>query len=60
MAGQSETLALNSQLLTLQRRQVPHREYTTRPTDQPWFGYCCHVAAEAKYADWLPYKRSSA
>ena len=54
----SMSRVLTSRLLALQRRHVPHREYTTRPTDQPWFGYRCHVAAEAKYSAWLRYKRS--
>lgn len=56
--AESEALALTSHLLALQRRHVPHREYTTRSTDQPWFGYRCRVAAEAKYAAWLRYKRN--
>ncbi|MPC28248.1 hypothetical protein E2C01_021446 [Portunus trituberculatus] len=34
------------------------REYITRPTDQPWFGYRCLVAAEAKYVVWLLYKKN--
>ncbi|MPC79812.1 hypothetical protein E2C01_074357 [Portunus trituberculatus] len=46
--AESEALALTSHLLALQRRHVPHREYTTRPTDQPWFGYRCRVAARGK------------
>ncbi|KAG0718991.1 hypothetical protein GWK47_007413 [Chionoecetes opilio] len=50
--------ALTSRLLALQRRHVPHRDYTTKPTDQPWFGYRCHVAAEAKYSAWLRFKRN--
>ncbi|KAG0720249.1 hypothetical protein GWK47_048890 [Chionoecetes opilio] len=50
--------ALTSRLLALQRRHVPLRDYTTKPTDQPWYGYRCRVAAEAKYAEWLRYKRN--
>ncbi|KAG0713638.1 hypothetical protein GWK47_015765 [Chionoecetes opilio] len=50
--------ALTSRLLALQRRHVPHRDYTTKPTDQPWFGYRCRVAAEAKYSAWLRFKRN--
>ena len=50
--------ALTSRLLALQRRHVPHRDYTTKPTDQPWFGYRCRVAAEAKYSAWLRCKRN--
>ncbi|KAG0710902.1 hypothetical protein GWK47_021822 [Chionoecetes opilio] len=48
--------ALTSRLLALQKRHVPHRDFTTKPADQPWFGYRCHVAAEAKYSAWLRYK----
>ena len=48
--AESKARALTSRLLIFQRRHVPHRKYTTRPTDQPWFGYRCRVAAEAKYA----------
>ena len=51
-------LALTSHLLALQRRHVPHRNYTTRQTDQPLFGYRCRAAAEAKYAAWIRYKRN--
>ncbi|KAG0693095.1 hypothetical protein GWK47_027654 [Chionoecetes opilio] len=50
--------ALTSRLLALQRHHVPHRDYTTKPTDQPWFGYRCRVAAEAKYSAWLRFKRN--
>ncbi|KAG0717350.1 hypothetical protein GWK47_008070 [Chionoecetes opilio] len=44
--------------LTDNRRHVPHRDYTTKPTDQPWCGYRCRLAAEAKYSAWLRYKRN--
>ena len=60
LQGGAESMAhaLTTHLLALQRRHVPHREYTTRPTDQVWFGYRCRVAAEAKYAAWRRYKRT--
>ncbi|KAG0711837.1 hypothetical protein GWK47_019760 [Chionoecetes opilio] len=50
--------ALTSRLLALQRLHVPHRDYTTKPTDQPWFGYHCRVAADDKYSAWLRHKRN--
>ncbi len=50
--------AFTSRLLALQEQHVPHREFVARPTDQPWFGYRCRVAAEAKYSAWLRYKQS--
>ena len=56
--AESKARVLTSRLLALQRQHVPHRVYTSRPTDQPWFGYRCRVAAEAKYSAWLRYKRS--
>ncbi|XP_063875034.1 uncharacterized protein LOC135108190 [Scylla paramamosain] len=50
--------AFTSHLLALQEQHVPHREFVARPTDQPWFGYRCRVAAEAKYSAWLRYKQN--
>lgn len=55
--SESQARTFTSHLLALQKRHVPHRNYTTRPMDQPWFGYRCRVAAEAKYAAWNRYKR---
>ncbi|KAG0725103.1 hypothetical protein GWK47_039250 [Chionoecetes opilio] len=52
------SLALTSRLLAIQRRHVSHRYYTTKPADQPWFGYRYRVAAEAKYSACLCYKRN--
>ena len=31
--------AFTERLKSLQHQHVPHRQYTSRPTDQPWFGY---------------------
>ena len=31
--------AFTERLKSLQRQHVPHRQYTSRPTDQPWFCY---------------------
>ena len=44
-------------LLTLQEIYVPFRKYKVRPRDQPWFGYRCRVAADAKSKAWNRYKR---
>ena len=51
-----DVATLTSFLLELQYQYVPHRVYTTRPGDPPWFGYRCQVAAEAKYKAWERYK----
>ncbi|KAK4288442.1 hypothetical protein Pmani_038527 [Petrolisthes manimaculis] len=55
LQGGSESMAraFTSHLLALQNRHVPHRNYTTRPKDQPWFGYRCRAAAEEKYSAWM-------
>ena len=45
-------------LKALQQQHVPHRQYTSKPTDQPWFGYRCRCAAERKYSAWLRFKRN--
>ncbi|KAK4305367.1 hypothetical protein Pmani_022729 [Petrolisthes manimaculis] len=50
--------AFTERLKSLQRQHVPHRQYTSRPTDQPWFGYRCRLEAERKYSAWLHYKRN--
>ena len=44
---ENKARALISRLLAFKKCHVPHRKYTTRPTDQSWFGYRCRVAAEA-------------
>ena len=56
--AESKVRALTTRLLALQQQHVPHRQYTTRPTDQPWFGYRCRLAAERKYSAWLRCKRN--
>ncbi len=50
--------AFTERLYALQQKHVPHRIYTSKPTDQPWFGYRCRLAAERKYSTWLRYKRN--
>ena len=45
-------------LIKMQDKHVPAREYTSKPGDQPWFGYRCRLAAEHKYNSWLKVKRN--
>ena len=44
-------------LLSLQARWVPHSSYTTKTSDQPWFGPECRTASDAKYRAWRAFKR---
>jgi len=37
---------------------IPHRTYTVKPKDQPWFGYQCRTAADIKSRAWNHYKRN--
>nr|XP_045603079.1 uncharacterized protein LOC123761179 [Procambarus clarkii] len=53
----SQVNAFTSHILDLQYRHIPHRQYVTKPTDQPWFGYRCRMAAEAKNKAWRRFKR---
>ena len=46
-------------LSELQEKYVPHKTYTAKPTDQPWFGPRCRAAADAKRDAWRAYKRNS-
>ena len=48
---------LTSHIISAQARHVPHRTYQVDPRDQPWFGYRCRQAAEAKYKAWTRLKR---
>ena len=41
----------------LQERWVPHKQHTSKPSDQSWFGPECRAAADAKYRAWRTYKR---
>lgn len=52
-----DTEKLTSYIRSLQQEHVPSRVYGTRPTDQPWFGYRCRVAADSKYKAWVRLKR---
>ena len=48
---------LTSYILSLQHDHVPHRVYTTKPGDPPWFGYRCRLAADTKHKAWVRLKR---
>ena len=50
---------LTNHILRLQHTHVPHRTYSIRPEDQPWFGYRCRVAADLKYKAWARFKKHS-
>ena len=52
-----DVAALTSHILGLQHDHVPHRVYTTKPGDPPWFGYRCRLAADAKHKAWVRLKR---
>ena len=45
-------------ILSLQELHVPHKTYTIKPNDQPWFGARCRKAADDKSKAWTRYKRS--
>ena len=38
-------------------KYIPHRKYISKPSDQPWFGYRCRIAADEKRKAWTRYKR---
>lgn len=44
-------------ILEVQSRRVPHLQYRTKASDQPWFGPRCQAASDDKYKAWLRYKR---
>ena len=48
---------LTTLLVALQDRWVPHSQYTSKPSDQPWFGPECRAASDAKYRAWRAFKR---
>ena len=45
-------------LLKLQSKWVPHMDYKTKVSDQPWFGPQCRAASDAKYNAWRNLKRN--
>ena len=52
-----DTEAFTSYVLGLQHDHTPHRTYTTKPGDPPWFGYRCRLAADTKHRAWVRFKR---
>ena len=42
----------------LTKKYIPYRTYKSKPSDQPWFGYRCRVAADEKRKAWTRYKRN--
>ena len=53
-----QATTFTSVILDLQNRHVPHRIYTKKSTDRPWFGYHCRLAAKSKHSAWVRYKRN--
>lgn len=47
-----------AKLLELQYRYVPHKTYTSKSSDQPWFGPQCKAASDKKYRAWIRFKRN--
>ena len=45
------------ELLRAQNRYVPHKQHTSKPSDQPFFGPRCRSASDKKYRAWRTYKR---
>lgn len=54
---EEQVKSLTNLLLALQEIYVPFKIYKVKPKDQPWFGYRCRVAADAKSKAWNRYKR---
>ena len=50
--------AFTDMILTMQYKYIPHRYYTVKPRDQPWFGPNCRAAAEVKSKAWINFKRN--
>ena len=48
---------LTGYIISLQHKYVPHRSYSAKPSDQPWFGFRCKQASQAKYKAWRRYKQ---
>ena len=44
-------------ILQKQNLFIRHRSYKVKPNDQPWFGYQCRIASDAKSKAWNRYKR---
>ena len=51
--------SLTQLLVSLQTKFVPHKDYSAKPSDQPWFGPNCRAAADVKARAWNSFKRNS-
>lgn len=45
-------------IIALLYKYIPYKMYKVKPGDQPWFGYNCRVAAEAKKKAWIRYRNN--
>ena len=52
------TQAATQLIVTLQSKFVPHKDYTAKPDDQPWFGPNCRAASDDKARAWTRYKQN--
>ena len=50
--------SLTHLLVSLQSEFVPHKDFNTKPSDQPWFGPNCRDAADTKARTWMRFKRN--
>ena len=50
--------SLTQLLVSLQSEFVPHKDFNTKPSDQPWFGPNCREAADDKARAWKCFKRN--
>lgn len=51
-------VAFTNLIVNLMEIYIPHKSYKVKPGDQPWFGYNCRVAADAKSKAWVRYKNN--
>ena len=54
----NQAQSLTQLLVSLQSDFVPHKDFNTKPSDQPWFGPNCRAAADTKARAWKCFKRS--
>ena len=59
LSGEVSQIAesLTKHILTLRDQHIPSKKYVLRDSNQPWFGYQCQVASDAKYKAWCHYKK---
>lgn len=50
--------AFTNIILELMQIFIPHRTFTVKPRDQPWFGYGCRIAADDKSRAWVRYNKN--